>query len=97
MAKIILNNEEFNFLGYNRNTYFNGDTIQSNAYISALDGENLPTRLQTLAEDTITSIKIKVNDEIIYNLTNLDAKISNFDEAFNGSDAVNTNVNINFS
>lgn len=98
MAKIILNDEEFSFQGYNRNTYFNEDSMNSNAYISTLRGPNLASRLQALAESTITSISIKKEDEtVIYSLTNISAKINSIDESYNGDDAINTNLNIQFN
>jgi len=46
MAKIILNNEEFNFDGYTRNAYFNTETENNNnVYINNIRGNNLNTRL----------------------------------------------------
>lgn len=98
MAKIILNNEEFNFLGYNRNTYFTGDSMSSTAYITTMSGDNLNSKLQSLAQDSIESIVIKMEDNtIIYSLDNINAKINSIDESYNGVDAVNTNLNLQFN
>lgn len=98
MAKIILNNEEFNFLGYNRNTYFTGDSMNSTAYITTMSGDNLNSKLQSLAQNSIESIVIKMEDNtVIYSLNNIDAKINSIDESYNGIDAVNTNLNIQFN
>lgn len=97
MAKIILNNEEFDFNGYNRNTYFHDDSISSTAYISDLRSIDLANRLKTLSQTTITSLQITVNNEVIYNLADIDAKMTSMDEAFNGVDTINTNVNLQFN
>ena len=96
MAKIILNNEEFDFQGYNRNTYFNNENLSSNAYISGLNGENLNARLVALAQTTIGSLIIKNDDKVIYSLENIHAKVMNIDENFNGTDMININLNLQF-
>lgn len=98
MAKIILNNEEFDFQGYNRNTYFNGDSITSTGYVNGLTGTNLAQRLYALAEEPLTSIAIKKDDDtVIYTLANLNAKVNSIDENYNGIDAVLTNLNLQFN
>ena len=98
MAKIVLNNEEFGFQGYNRNTYFNGENITSTGYITGLSGSDLPARLEALAESALTSIIIKKEDNtVIYSLTNLNAKINSIDENYNGIDAVLTSLNLQFN
>ena len=97
MAKIILNNEEFDFSGYNRSIYFSDENMTSNGYISNLRGTNVANRLSDLAQETITSITIKKDNDVIYELDNIDAKINTMDESYNGDDAVITNVNIQFN
>ena len=98
MAKIILNNEEFDFQGYSRNTYFNEDTMSGTGYISGVSGSNLATRIQALAFQPITSITIKKSDDtVIYSLENIDVKIQSVDEAYNGVDMVITNLNLIFN
>ena len=97
MAKIILNEQEFDFDGYSRNTYFNDNTISSTGYIGNIQGANAANALAELGEDTITSISIKVDEDIIYNLTDIDARITSIDESFNGVDRVNTNINLQFN
>lgn len=97
MAKIIFNNEEFQFGGYNRNIYFSNDTITSTGYVNMITGENVANRLQELMNDPITSIAIKKDDDtIIYSLDNLQAQITNIDESFNGNDQVVTNLGLKF-
>lgn len=97
MAKIILNSTEFDFDGYNRNTYFSDDSINSTAYISNLRCQDLANVLTTLTEEPITSIEIEVDDEPIYTLSNINARVSSMDESFNGVDKVNTNLNLQFN
>ena len=97
MAKIILNNEEFDFSGYNRSIYFSDENMTSNGYISNLRGTNVTNRLSDLAQETITSITIKKDNDVIYELDDIDAKINTMDESYNGDDAVITNVNIQFN
>lgn len=102
MAKIILNNEEFNFDGYTRNTFFGTDAINkefitSNAYITGLKGENLITRLNALSSTSITSLQIVVAGEVIYTLSDITARFTSMDESFNGIDTINVNLNIQFN
>lgn len=98
MSTITLNNEEFNFTSYNRNTYFSADSMSSSGYIGGLEGANLATRLQALAQTSITSITIKKEDEtVIYSLQDIDAHITNIDESYNGIDMVITNLNLQFN
>lgn len=97
MAKIILNEQEFDFDGYTRNTYFNDDSISSSGYIGNIQGANVANALAGLGEDGITSISIKVGENVIYNLTNINAHITSIDESFNGVDKVNTNINLLFN
>lgn len=97
MAKIIFNNEEFQFGGYNRNIYFSNDTITSTGYVNMITGTNVANRLQELMNDPITSIVIKKDDDtVIYSLDNLQAQITNIDENFNGNDQVVTNLGLKF-
>ncbi len=97
MAKIILNNDEFDFLGYNRNIYLNGEDIVSTGYISSISGDNLDSKLNILMQETIESIIIKKDNDIIYSINNLNAKIVSIDESYNGDDAINTNLNLQFN
>ena len=82
MNKIKLNNTEFEVESYNRTAYFNGETINCTGgcalITSNIDG------LYELAEVPITSIQIYVNNESIYNLQNINARIENISEYFNG-------------
>jgi hypothetical protein len=97
MAKIILNEQEFDFDGYGRNTYFNEGGMSSNGYINNLRHSNLANILTDLSETTITSIVITVENEPIYNLSNINAHITSIEEAFNGTDRITTNLNLQFN
>lgn len=98
MAKIILNNEEFDFTNYNRTTYFSENTITGNGYIGGLKGTDLTTRLETLARNPITSLSIKTDDSrVIYSLNNINATINNMDENYDGVSDVNIGLNIQFN
>lgn len=95
MAKIKLNDTQFNLLGYSKNTYFNQESISSNATcnVSLADIDVL----NELAEDTITSIQIYNNENtLIYNLDNINARIESLNEYLNG-DRIDINVNLIFS
>lgn len=78
MNKIKFNNSEFELVNYNRNTYFNGDSITSNGSCSIKTDEY--SNLQELGENPITSIQITHDDEIIYNLNNINARATTIGE-----------------
>jgi len=79
MNTIIFNDTaSFEVESYNKNTYFNGESITSNANCS-VKISNM-TALNTLAEDTITSIEIDHDNESIYELANISAKIESINE-----------------
>jgi len=83
MTKIVFNNNEneaVEISGFNRNTSFSEDNTISNAYVNAIGGVAI---LQKYGIETINSIKIYNDEEVIYELDNLNAKISNIDEYLN--------------
>lgn len=93
MNKIKLNNLELEVESYNKNTYFSGSTITSNASMSVRT--NNMTVLNELAEDDITSIQIRANEELIYDLQDINAHIDNISEYLNG-DRMNVTLNLSF-
>lgn len=93
MTTIKLNNTEFEVESYNKNTYFTGENIMSNANCS-IKVVDMNT-LNALVPVAITSIQIKYDNNIIYNLTDVNAKIDSINEYLNG-DHMNTNVNFTF-
>lgn len=83
MSKIKLNNTEFEFDSYNKNTYYGGETVSSNANCSLLNVDMAD--LSALAETTITSIEIRNNENtLVYDLKNINAKIDSINEYYNG-------------
>lgn len=96
MTKIVFNNNEneaVEISGFNRNTSFSEDNTISNAYVNAIGGVAI---LQKYGIETITSIKIYNDEEVIYELDNLNAKISNIDEYLN-NEQITVNANILFN
>lgn len=98
MAKIILNNEEFNFSDYSRNIQFDNGVPKGSGQIGYLTGADVSERLIPFGNTTITSIIIKKDDNtIIYSLEDIEAKITSIDEVFNGFDEVYTNLIFQFN
>lgn len=93
MNIIKLNTSEFEVDSYNKTTYFNGETVTSNANLSI--NTNDISALNDLADEVITVIQILHDGEIIYNLTNINAKIENINEFLN-FDKMNISVSLRF-
>ena len=93
MNKIKLNNTEFEVENYNKNTYLNDNVITSNANMQITNG-NIQT-LNDMMTETITSIQIIHDDNVIYNLSNIVAHIDNINEYLN-MDRMNININLKF-
>lgn len=66
MNTIKFNNTEFELESYNRNTYFGGESITSNASCGIIT-TNI-ANINSLAESTITSLQIYHNEQLIYDL-----------------------------
>ena len=94
MNKIKLNNTEFEIENYNKNTYFNDGNITSNANCTIIVSDM--ATLNALASDPITSIQIYHDDNLIYNLANIDAEIENITEWLN-FDKMSIGINIKFN
>ena len=93
MNTIKFNNTEFQIESYSKNTYLNGEQINSSANCSII--VNDIAVLNALMQDTITSIQIKYNDNVIYTLQNISAHIDNINEYLN-VDRMNISVNLTF-
>lgn len=94
MNKIKFNNEvELQVESYSKTTFFNDDTINTTANCSVVTDDL--AALHALASDKITSIIITCNDNVIYNLSNIDAKIENINEYLAG-ERMYINVNLAF-
>lgn len=93
MTTIILNNNEFELVSFNRNTSFYENNISSTANCDILVSN--AAALQALINTTITTLKIKYENEIIYNLTDISAKIVTMNEYLN-TDHISTNLGLTF-
>ena len=82
MNTIKLNNLELTVEGYNKSTFFDGQTIVSNANCSVLT--NNIAALHALIEEKITSIQIFHDETLIYDLQNIEAQIESINEYLNG-------------
>ena len=94
MNKIKFNNTEFEVESYNKSTYFNSESMSSNANCTLLT--NNITGLNALAEESITSIQITHDNELIYDLQNINARIDNINEYLNG-DRIGITIGLTFS
>jgi len=96
MNVIKLNNAEFQVESYSRNTsFYNEEGTVVSAATCGLITNNL-NALNELAATTITSIQILHDDNLIYNLENIDAVIENISESLS-DDRVWVYVNIKFT
>ena len=93
MNTIKINNLELTVESYNKNTYFNGQTIASNATCNVITSDI--TTLHELMEEEITSIQIFYEGTLIYNLQNITARIESINEYLN-TDRMNININFTF-
>ena len=94
MDKIKFNNTEFEVESYNRNTSFFEGNISSSGYFSVKVQDI--DEITELAQETITSIQIIHDNEVIYNLSDIEAHIDNTVESYNGGDRIYTNINLIF-
>ena len=93
MNKIKFNNTEFEVGSYSKTTNFSDGTIHSTAYCSLIT--NNIAELQALGLETITSIEISHDNEVIYELNNLTAKINDISEYLNGN-TIDVSLNLVF-
>ena len=96
MANIIFNGEHtYELNSFTRDTNFNftDNTMTSTAYMNL---KNTDAQLEALGCSVITSLQIKVNDDVIYSLPEITAHITNLSESLMG-DAMTTNLNISFN
>ena len=93
MVKIKLNEEEFEITSFNKLTYFYEDGIKSNGNcnIKAYDEETIAD----LSQEVITTLKIYKDNELIYNLENINAHIEYVNETLVNDD-MTTTLNLTF-
>lgn len=93
MNTIKFNNTEFTVLSYNKNTYFSGDIISSDASCSIITNDI--SNLNTMAQEPITTLQIYHNDTLIYNLQDINAHITYISEYLN-DEAMSITINLTF-
>jgi len=92
MNTIVFNGDaSFGVESYNKNTTFDGATVNSSGYASLITTDI--ASLTAVAQETITSIQILHDGDSIYNLTNLNARITNINEYLSDN---RISVNISF-
>ena len=94
MNTIKINTLEFAIDTYGKNTYLSEGTIVSNASCSTTVADI--DALNELMEDTITQIQIYHDNELIYNLQNLNAQITSINEYLN-DDHMRYDINFTFN
>lgn len=93
MNVIKFNNVEFEVTSYNKNTYFSENTITSTANCQIILSDM--SILNNLTDETITSLQILHDGNIIYNLSDISAHIDNISEYLN-VDKMDINVSLRF-
>lgn len=93
MTTLKLNNTEFELAAFTRNTSFYENSIASTASCDIKVSDT--DLLETLTDIQITSLQIKYDDNIIYNLDGINAKITNINEYLN-TDHINTTIGLTF-
>ena len=94
MAKLHLNEYDYDVTGYNKSTMMDNNVIVSTASCTLSTNNN--TSLPTLMTTPITTITItNDSDEEIYKLENIEAYITHINEYLSG-DQVIVNVDIVF-
>ena len=94
MNTIKFNNHTYEVLSFNKNTYFNTDSVTSTASCSIKTAD--ATSLNTLASELIETLQIYHDEELIYNLSGISGKLTSIDE-YLSDDRININLNLNFS
>lgn len=97
MVTIKLNNDnelEYTIINYNRNITLENGALQSTGYVHIIN-KNLDD-LTLLLDTTITSIQLKIDNEVALNLQNISAKVNSINESLSG-DRIIINVNMEFN
>lgn len=94
MDKIKLNNTEIELLAFHRNTTFTGSTIVSEAGCSIVSNDR--DALNALGFEKITTLQIYHDDQLIYDLQDIDATMDTINEYLDG-DHVNLGLSIHFN
>ena len=94
MNTIKFNNTTLELGNYGRSTYFNGTEIESNANCDVVTNDI--NALFTLAEAPITTIQIYHDDNLVYNLQEINCVIASISEFFNG-ESMNISLSLKFT
>lgn len=93
MNTIKFNAVEFEVMSYNKNTYFNDGSMTSSASCQIIVADM--DVLNGLTNTAITSLQILHEGEVIYNLSDINARIESISEYLN-VDRMDINVNLKF-
>lgn len=93
MNIIKFNNVEFEVISYNKNTFFSENEITSTANCQLILSD--VSVLNDLTDETITSLQILHDGDVIYNLSDISARIENISEYLN-VDRMDVNVSLRF-
>ena len=93
MTTLKLNNTEFELAAFTRKTSLYENSIVSTASCDIKVSDT--DLLEALTDIQITSLQIKYDDNIIYNLDGINAKITNINEYLN-TDHISTNIGLTF-
>ena len=98
MTKIIKLNDnyQYEFTGFSRNTTPQDGKLTSRIYVTLKDPTSAEVEeVRGLALFTISSIKILVDEEAVYDLSNIEGKIASIDESVNDMGKLTCNLYIN--
>ena len=98
MNTVIFNNDTehaFELSSYNRNTTFNGEQINSTAYMTLRADSSTIEYISSFIQTNITSIILTHDSDVVYQLNNISARITSIDEYLN-NDYVQMNINFIF-
>lgn len=95
MVTIKLNNgDEMGLVGFNRSIIFHGAEVNDNASLEVAADTDKST-IMALGSAAITSLQILSNNQSIYELTNINARIDNISDTLDG-EKISTRINLVF-
>ena len=98
VKKLILNeNYEFIIQSFNRNTYNQDGRLVSTIYVTlANPTSQILEQLRALAMYTIEDLMIKVDDETVYQLQDIEARINSIEESLGDDGVMRTSFTMTF-
>lgn len=95
--KLILNGNDFSITGFSRSTMIQDGKLVSNAYVGLKDPAAADVEsLRALAAYTITALTITADNEPVYELEQLTAKITSIEESIGDEGMMRVYFNIAF-